>query len=191
METDTFLQTRAGPALLGCQSEGLCPSPLQFRGSSSWSWLQMCPEGSQDSLGAELGIFTLAESQGCLYALRSPAHGAVGKRSDVQPCCRLLGCLRGALLSVSPPCLCLGWLLPTMSPRALCVAMGKDAQAWAEASASGPPGSGAPAPLSAWPSCCTAGAGGEGHSHRRSPREELVASLSCSLTHLGSFESSL
>lgn len=133
---------------MGCHSEGLCPSPLQVRGSSSWSWLQIRPEGSQDSPGAGLGISALAESQGCLQALRSPAPGAVGKRSDVQPCHRLLGCLRGSLLSVSPPLLCLRWLLSATSPRTLCAAVGEKTQAWAEASAAGPPGSRSRSPLS-------------------------------------------
>lgn len=101
---------------MGCQSEGLCPSPLQFRGSSSWSWFQMCSEASQDSPGTGLGIFALVESQGWLYAVRPPVHRAVGKCSDVQPRCRRLGCLRGTLLSVSPPLLCLRWPRSTTSP---------------------------------------------------------------------------
>lgn len=89
----------------------------------------MYPEGRQDSPGAGLGIFALAASQGRLCAVRPPAHGAVGKRSDVQPRCQRLGCLRGALLSVSPPLLCLRWLWSTTSP--LC-GHGKNAQARAE-----------------------------------------------------------
>lgn len=164
---------------MGCQSEGLCLSPLQFRGSSSWSWFQMCSQGSQDSPGAGLGIFTLAASQGCLYAVRPPAHGAVGKHSDVQPCCLRLGCLWGALLSVSPPLLCLRWPRSTTSP--LC-GHGKEYAARAEAlcRARSPLGLALLLHRRGW-----------GAASRRLSPGRACRSLSCSLTHLGFFESSL
>lgn len=159
MEVDTSPADTGRPCFCWAARVRGCVHPP----CSSGAAFQMYPEGRQDSPGAGLGISALAASQGRLCAVRPPAHGAVGKRSDVQPRCQRLECLRGALLSVSPPLLCLRWLWSTTSP--LC-GHGEEYAGSGRGAVSHP--------LPSWP-CPPAAPTGVGRHRNRAPREELVA----------------